>query len=64
MYFGFTGVEWSNPDLRLNYSPEGSWDFNDNDPDPMPKGDKGEITKFSMHNNFQNQWQVSDCFGD
>lgn len=31
------GVEWNNPDLEKNYCAEGSWDLNDDDPDPMPK---------------------------
>jgi len=30
-------VEWQHPDLFLAYTPETSWDFNDNDPDPSPK---------------------------
>ncbi|KAK3751317.1 hypothetical protein QZH41_019534, partial [Actinostola sp. cb2023] len=33
------GVEWTNPDILDNYSPEGSWDINSNDPDPMPRAD-------------------------
>ena len=33
------GVEWDNPDILDNYSPEGSWDLNSNDPDPMPRLD-------------------------
>ncbi|XP_019624277.1 PREDICTED: proprotein convertase subtilisin/kexin type 7-like [Branchiostoma belcheri] len=37
------GIEWTNPDLRNNYSPEGSFDLNSNDPDPMPEFDtKGQ----------------------
>ncbi|XP_076457418.1 proprotein convertase subtilisin/kexin type 7-like [Babylonia areolata] len=34
------GLEWDNPDLHDNYNFMGSWDLNDNDPDPMPNGDK------------------------
>ncbi|GAB1602886.1 proprotein convertase subtilisin/kexin type 7-like, partial [Argonauta hians] len=30
------GVEWNNPDIEKNYCAKGSWDLNDNDPDPMP----------------------------
>ncbi|KAL5020538.1 hypothetical protein ScPMuIL_003430 [Solemya velum] len=30
------GLEWRNPDLRDNYSPEGSYDLNADDPDPSP----------------------------
>ncbi|KAL4229144.1 Proprotein convertase subtilisin/kexin type 7 [Mactra antiquata] len=30
------GLEWNNPDLYDNYNKAGSWDFNDNDDDPMP----------------------------
>ena len=26
--------------MRVNYSPEGSWDLNSNDADPMPHGEK------------------------
>ncbi|XP_048581194.1 proprotein convertase subtilisin/kexin type 7 isoform X2 [Nematostella vectensis] len=33
------GVEWTNPDILDNYSPEGSWDINSNDEDPMPRAD-------------------------
>ncbi|XP_031553978.1 proprotein convertase subtilisin/kexin type 7-like [Actinia tenebrosa] len=33
------GVEWTNPDILDNYSSEGSWDINSNDPDPMPRAD-------------------------
>ncbi|CAH1263814.1 PCSK7 [Branchiostoma lanceolatum] len=37
------GIEWTNPDLQDNYSPEGSFDLNSNDPDPMPEFDtKGQ----------------------
>ncbi|XP_072049792.1 proprotein convertase subtilisin/kexin type 7-like [Amphiura filiformis] len=31
------GLEWTNPDIYDNYCPEGSWDLNANDPDPMPE---------------------------
>uniref|UniRef100_T1ITJ2 P/Homo B domain-containing protein n=1 Tax=Strigamia maritima TaxID=126957 RepID=T1ITJ2_STRMM len=30
------GIEWTHPDLQGNYNPNGSWDLNDNDADPMP----------------------------
>ncbi|XP_074652165.1 proprotein convertase subtilisin/kexin type 7-like [Tubulanus polymorphus] len=30
------GVEWRNPDLVSRYEPDGSWDLNDDDPDPSP----------------------------
>ncbi|KAM4589490.1 proprotein convertase subtilisin/kexin type 7 [Fundulus diaphanus] len=33
------GVEHSHQDIHLNYSPEGSYDLNSNDPDPMPHPD-------------------------
>ncbi|CAB4014559.1 pro convertase subtilisin kexin type 7-like, partial [Paramuricea clavata] len=33
------GVEWTNPDIFENYSSEGSWDLNSNDPDPTPRAD-------------------------
>ena len=36
-----TGLEWNNPDLHDNYNFLGSWDLNDNDPDPMPNAAKG-----------------------
>lgn len=31
------GLEWNNPDIRDNYSPEGSWDLNSGDDNPMPE---------------------------
>ncbi|XP_041373167.1 proprotein convertase subtilisin/kexin type 7-like [Gigantopelta aegis] len=34
------GLEWTNPDLHSNYNYKGSWDLNDNDPDPMPNARK------------------------
>lgn len=37
------GVEWTNPDILDNYSPEGSWDLNSNDPDPMPRLDESGL---------------------
>uniref|UniRef100_A0A672IR18 P/Homo B domain-containing protein n=1 Tax=Salarias fasciatus TaxID=181472 RepID=A0A672IR18_SALFA len=33
------GVEHTHQDIQLNYSPEGSYDLNSNDPDPMPHPD-------------------------
>lgn len=30
------GLAWDNPDIHSNYNVLGSWDLNDNDPDPMP----------------------------
>uniref|UniRef100_A0A3Q2D584 Proprotein convertase subtilisin/kexin type 7 n=1 Tax=Cyprinodon variegatus TaxID=28743 RepID=A0A3Q2D584_CYPVA len=33
------GVEHTHQDIKLNYSPEGSYDLNSNDPDPMPHPD-------------------------
>ncbi|XP_071095808.1 proprotein convertase subtilisin/kexin type 7-like [Haliotis cracherodii] len=30
------GMEWRNKDLRANYNIQGSWDLNDDDPDPTP----------------------------
>ena len=36
-----SGLEWHNPDIKENYSPEGSWDLNSDDPDPTPHPDKG-----------------------
>lgn len=30
------GLDYESADLKDNYSPEGSWDFNDNRPNPMP----------------------------
>ena len=35
-------MEHTNPDLAANYCPEGSYDLNDDDPDPMPDFDKCE----------------------
>ncbi|XP_055958700.1 proprotein convertase subtilisin/kexin type 7 isoform X1 [Patella vulgata] len=34
------GVEWTNKDLQENYNYLGSWDLNDDDPDPMPSDSK------------------------
>ncbi|CAG5131773.1 unnamed protein product [Candidula unifasciata] len=34
------GLEWMNPDLKANYNHEGSWDMNDDDPDPTPNANK------------------------
>ncbi|XP_067827059.1 proprotein convertase subtilisin/kexin type 7-like [Heptranchias perlo] len=34
------GVEYTVQDIQANYSPEGSYDLNSNDPDPMPHPDK------------------------
>ncbi|XP_053311821.1 proprotein convertase subtilisin/kexin type 4-like [Spea bombifrons] len=31
------GLEKDHPDLALNYDPEASYDFNDDDPDPQPR---------------------------
>ncbi|XP_022250671.1 proprotein convertase subtilisin/kexin type 7-like [Limulus polyphemus] len=36
------GLEWTNRDLKDNYCPEGSWDLNDDDSDPMPEGGNGK----------------------
>ncbi|XP_011481371.1 proprotein convertase subtilisin/kexin type 7 [Oryzias latipes] len=33
------GLEHTHQDIHLNYSPEGSYDLNSNDPDPMPHPD-------------------------
>ncbi|KAM9733294.1 proprotein convertase subtilisin/kexin type 7 [Menidia menidia] len=33
------GVQHTHQDIQLNYSPEGSYDLNSNDPDPMPHPD-------------------------
>ncbi|XP_070761518.1 proprotein convertase subtilisin/kexin type 7 [Enoplosus armatus] len=33
------GVEHTHQDIQPNYSPEGSYDLNSNDPDPMPHSD-------------------------
>ena len=33
------GIERDHPDLIENYDPEASYDFNDNDDDPMPRYD-------------------------
>ncbi|XP_059166219.1 proprotein convertase subtilisin/kexin type 7-like [Physella acuta] len=38
------GVEWKNPDLKLNYNQKGSWDLNNDDPDPSPS-----LSKLSNH---------------
>ena len=30
------GLDWTHPDLAANYDPAISFDFNDNDSDPLP----------------------------
>lgn len=37
------GLEWRNKDLRANYNIQGSWDLNDDDPDPTPNSLKGIV---------------------
>ena len=39
------GVQWNHPDLAMNYAPEGSFDLNANDDDPMPEYDSREENK-------------------
>nr|XP_039265974.1 uncharacterized protein LOC120341514 [Styela clava] len=39
------GVQWDHPDLIDNYCPEGSFDLNANDDDPMPVRDNKEENK-------------------
>lgn len=39
------GLEHTHPDLRDNYRPEASWDFNDNDRDPMPRYESTNINR-------------------
>ncbi|XP_033109451.1 proprotein convertase subtilisin/kexin type 5-like [Anneissia japonica] len=33
------GIEWTHPDLKDNYEPMASYDYNDNDPNPIPRYD-------------------------
>jgi len=40
------GLEWDHPDIKQNYDPEASYDFNDHDYDPMPRYD---ITNENKH---------------
>nr|XP_032829914.1 neuroendocrine convertase 1-like [Petromyzon marinus] len=40
------GLEWNHTDIRGNYDPDASYDFNDNDPDPFPRYD---ITNENKH---------------
>ena len=35
------GLEHTHPDIKANYEPSISYDFNDNDPDPAPRVPKG-----------------------
>ncbi|KAK2713282.1 hypothetical protein QYM36_009226 [Artemia franciscana] len=35
------GIQTNHPDLKQNYDPRASFDYNDNDPDPMPR-DNGD----------------------
>lgn len=39
------GLEWDHPDIKQNYDPEASYDFNDNDDDPMPRYDRTNENK-------------------
>lgn len=32
------GLQWTHPEIRINYDAQHSWDYNDNDADPMPVG--------------------------
>lgn len=40
------GLEWNHTDIYVNYDPEASYDFNDNDKDPFPRYD---ITNENKH---------------
>nr|XP_018668642.1 proprotein convertase subtilisin/kexin type 7-like [Ciona intestinalis] len=39
------GVQWTHPDLKDNYCPEGSFDLNSDDDDPSPEPDKDDENK-------------------
>lgn len=39
------GIEWDHPDIIQNYDPKASFDFNNNDADPMPRYDKSNENK-------------------
>ena len=39
------GIEYTHPDLRQNYEPKASYDFNNHDSDPMPRYSKDNINK-------------------
>ena len=39
------GLEWDHGDLKQNYDPDISFDFNGNDPDPMPRYDSRDSNK-------------------
>ena len=45
MITGDTGLEYTNTDLRSNYDAAASYDFNDNDADPLPRYDPSDINK-------------------
>uniref|UniRef100_A0A8D0BUH7 Neuroendocrine convertase 1 n=1 Tax=Salvator merianae TaxID=96440 RepID=A0A8D0BUH7_SALMN len=40
------GLEWNHTDIYMNYDPEASYDFNDNDHDPFPRYD---VTNENKH---------------
>lgn len=44
------GLDYDSPDLKDNYSPEGSWDYNDNRPNPKPE--------------LVNDWHGTRCAGE
>lgn len=39
------GIEYTHPDLRRNYDPKASFDYNDNDDDPFPRYTADNINK-------------------
>ncbi|XP_071806358.1 proprotein convertase subtilisin/kexin type 7-like [Asterias amurensis] len=43
------GLEWNNVDLLANYNAQGSWDLNNNDPDPMPEVHKEDGKSLNRH---------------
>ncbi|XP_022093026.1 proprotein convertase subtilisin/kexin type 7-like isoform X2 [Acanthaster planci] len=43
------GLEWRNEDILANYNAKGSWDLNNNDPDPMPEVHKDDGKSLNRH---------------
>ncbi|XP_073480637.1 neuroendocrine convertase 1 isoform X1 [Aquarana catesbeiana] len=47
------GLEWNHTDIYVNYDPEASYDFNDNDKDPFPRYDITNENKTSTRRYFR-----------
>ena len=47
------GIEYTHPDLKTNYEPKASYDFNNHDNDPIPRYSKDNINKHGTRYLFQ-----------